>query len=124
MIPAVNGPKMGKLRKQIGSVFKKEGLKITVTTTLVEVDILDVTLKAVNGRYCPYRKPNNHPLYINAQSNHPPNIIKSQPKMITTRLSDISCNAKEFNKAKGAYEQALRSSEYVEKMECIEKTSQ
>lgn len=43
--------------------------------------------------------------------------------MITKRLSDISCNAEEFNKAKGAYEQALRSSGYEEKMEYIEKTS-
>ena len=123
MIPAANGPKMDKLRKQIGSVFKKEGLKITVTTNLVEVNFLDVTLNAVNGRYCPYRKPNDHPLYINAQSNHPPNIIKQLPKMITKRLSDISCDAEEFNKAKGAYEQALRSSGYDEKMEYIEKTS-
>ncbi|KAL5252284.1 hypothetical protein ACHWQZ_G015157 [Mnemiopsis leidyi] len=43
--------------------------------------------------------------------------------MISKRLSDISCDAEEFNKAKGAYEQALRSSGYDEKMEYIEKTS-
>ena len=122
IIPAANGPKMDKLRKQISDMFKKEGLKITVTTNLVEVDFLDVTMNTVSGKYFPYRKPNDYPLYINAQSNHPPNIIKQLPKMITKRLSEISCNAEEFNKAKGAYEESLRNSGYDSKMEYIENT--
>ena len=67
IIPAANGSKMDKLRKQISDMFKKEALKITATTKLVEVDFLDVTMNTVSGKYFPYRKPNDYPLYINAQ---------------------------------------------------------
>ena len=33
------------------------------------------------GKYWPYRKPGGIPLYINAKSNHPPNIKKQLTKM-------------------------------------------
>ena len=45
IIPAANGSKMDKLRKQISDMFKKEGLKITVTTKLVDV----VKLRCTKG---------------------------------------------------------------------------
>ena len=35
------------------------------------VNYLDVTFDLTNGTYCPYRKPNDHPQYINTKSNHP-----------------------------------------------------
>ena len=66
------------------------------------------------GRYWPYRKPNNEPLYINSRSNHPPNIIKMLPASIGNRLSSISCDAEAFNDAKPEYENALKSSGFTD----------
>ena len=74
------------------------------------VNYLDVTFNLNNGTYCPYRKPNNQPLYINAKSNHPPNIIKQLLDSLSRRISDNSCNEDEFNKAMTEYETALKSS--------------
>ena len=63
-----------------------------------------------SGKYSPFRKPNNELLYINAKSNHPPSILKELPQMINRRISDLSCNEEEFNKAKGQYEASLSNS--------------
>ena len=41
------------------------------------VNFLDLTLNLSTGKYKPYKKPDNKPLYINVNSNHPPNIIKN-----------------------------------------------
>ena len=60
--------------------------------------------------YYPYRKPNDRPLYVNANSNHPPTILKQLPTMVNTRLSLLSINEDEFDKAKPLYENALKSS--------------
>ena len=38
-----NGPKLDKLRKKIITIFKAEGLSITIETNLIETDFLDVT---------------------------------------------------------------------------------
>ena len=43
-------------------------------------------------------------------SNHPPSIIKHLPSMINKRISNLSCNEYEFNKAKPLYKSALKSS--------------
>ena len=54
-----------------------------------------------------YRKANNTPQYINAFSNHPLTIIKQLPKVIDKKISDLSCNKKEFDKVKSIYESVL-----------------
>ena len=120
IIPQSNGPKLDKIRKQITATFKKEGLKITIETNMVEVDFLDVTLNLNTGKYSPFRKPNDTPLYVNKHSNHPPTIIKQLPEMIKRRISDISCNKEEFDKAKGTYETALKNSGYDQQLEYID----
>ena len=60
---------------------------------LKTVDIFDVRFDLVNNTYQPYRKPNNEPVYIHKQSNHPSNILKE-------RILDISCDENVFNNAK------------------------
>ena len=65
-----------------------------------KTDFLDVTFDLPSGKYWPYRKPNNEPLYVNAKSNHPPVVIKHLPMNITEIRSSISCNKDEFNKTK------------------------
>jgi hypothetical protein len=122
IIQKANGPKLDRIRKKIIETFKKEGLKITIEIDLTEVDFLDVKMNLASGKFFPYRKPNDQPLYINTQSNHPPTIIKQIPEMIGRRISDLSCNKEEFEKAKGMYEAALKNSGYKGKLEYKENT--
>ena len=89
-VKSTSGPVLDKMRKNIITLFKNEGLGITIDTNLTETDFLDVTFNLATGKFFPYRKPNNIPLYINVKSNHPPSIIKDLPKMINKRLSDFS----------------------------------
>ena len=60
-----------KARKDFSKVIGDLGLKITVQSNLKVVDYLDVTLNLTAGKYCPFWKPDNDPLYINAKPNHP-----------------------------------------------------
>ena len=82
---------------------------------------MDVTLNLTTVKYWPYRKPGDTPLYINLESNHPPNIKKQLPRMISMRLSQNSCNPDEFSKAIPEYQEALEKSEYRKKLTYIKK---
>ena len=104
----LSGPDIERKRKEIIKVFKNCGLNITIKTNLTSVDFLDVRFNLKDNTYEPYRKPNSDPIYINKQSNHPPNIIRDIPKAISKRLSDISCNKSMFDKTVHVYEKALK----------------
>jgi hypothetical protein len=95
-IRGTSGRKFDKLRKDIIQLFQEEGLRITIESNLTVTDYLDVTLDLLKNKYYPFRKPENKPLYIDAKSNHPQNIIKEFPKMICRRIADLSCNEEEF----------------------------
>ena len=43
IVHKANGPKVDRLRKDIISLFKDEGLSITIDTNLIETDFLDVS---------------------------------------------------------------------------------
>jgi len=105
-----SGPQTKRTKKKITEIFKSHGLKITIECNLQQVDFIDVTFNLQSGKFWPYRKPNNTPLYIHRESNHPPNIIKQLPIMIENRVSSISCDENEFEKAKGDYSNALKNS--------------
>ena len=98
IVHKANGPKVDRLRKDIISLFKDEGLSITIDTNLIETDFLDVSFNLNTGKYFPFKKPNNTPLYIHSKSNHPPSIIKQLPSMTNKRISSLSCD--ETDKAK------------------------
>ena len=66
-----SGPEIDRMRKQIIKVFKECGLNIVIKMNLKTVDFLDVRFNLTNNTYEPYRKPNNEPVYININSNHP-----------------------------------------------------
>ena len=103
-----SGPVLPRMRKDIISIFKNEGLSITTETNLIETDFLDGTFNLLTRKYSSFTKVNNKPLYINAKSNHLNTIIKELPKMINKRLSELRCNQEEFNKAKPLYEEARK----------------
>ena len=106
-INSSSGPVLDKMRKNIIALFKNEALSITIETNLFETDFLNVTFNLVTGKFFTFRKPNNQPLYINAKSNHPANILRDLPSMINKRSSDLSCNEEEYEKAKPLCECAL-----------------
>ena len=66
------GPTMERTRKKITRLFQAQGLRITSECNLSRTDFLDVCFDLNEEAYIPYRKPNNTPLYIHAQSNHSP----------------------------------------------------
>ena len=53
-----------KARKVLCEILGDLGLKITVKSNLKVVNYLDVTLNFTTGKYYPFRKPDNNPLYI------------------------------------------------------------
>ena len=85
-------------------MFNEFDLKVTAQINNHQVNFLDVTFNLSEENYHPYRKPNNDPLYIDARSNHPPNIIKQLPKSINDRLSALSSDEKSFKASAPLYE--------------------
>ena len=49
-------------------------------------------------------KPNNTPLYVSINSNHPPNIIKNIPVNVNKRLNLLSKNEEVFKDAISLYQ--------------------
>ena len=113
----MNARSADKARKVFCKILGDLGLKITVQSNMKIVNYLDVTLNLTTGKYYPFRKPGNTPLYINAKSNHPPSIIKQIPTSISTRISSLSCDSTEFDKSSQLYNDALRSSGYDERIQ-------
>ena len=117
------GPRLDKMRKDIIALFQQHGLKITIDTNLSTVEFLDVAFDLHRNRYYPHRKPNDPPLYINASSNHPKSILKQVPEMINERISNLSCNAREFSRVKDIYQTALTASNFNKELEYLPKQS-
>ena len=104
--------KTDRIRIDITEVFKNAGFKIEVKTNLHIVDFLDVTFNLLDGKYKPYKKPNDQLLYVNTSSNYPPQIVKQLPIYISNRLSNNSSNKQVFDMSKVEYEKAVRESGY------------
>ena len=111
-----NDPVLDRLRKNIISVFKNEGLSIPIETNLIETNFLDVTFNLQTGKYFPFRKVNNKSLYVNANANHLHTIIKELPKRISKGLSELTRDQEEFNKAKPLYEEVISESQSITKV--------
>ena len=101
-----------KLKKDLCLIFRAEGLEITVAANKKVVNFLDVNLDLNTGIHRPYSKPNNKPIYVNSQSNHPPSVLRAVPNGINVRLSNISSNEDVFNVEKGVYQEALKEAGY------------
>ena len=114
-----SGPDLERLRKKIIKLLQSHGSKIISSTNLVQTDFLDVTLDLKLRKYWPYRKFNDQPLYIHHQSNHPPAIKKQLPPILSNRLSQLSCNQEEFEKAASDYQEAMLKSEFAGELEYV-----
>ena len=112
VVKNINGPKLGKLRREIIAIFKAEYLSITIETNLIETDFWDVTFNLHTGKYFPYLKPSNDPFYIKInQTTQIPSGKSSLGWLMNFKMiSELSCNKEEFVKAKGIYEKAISES--------------
>ena len=79
--------------------FESYNLRITIDVNHKIVDFLDVTFNLESGLYQPFLKPNDSPIYVNKDSNHPPCILKNLPASVNKRLSSISSNEGVFREA-------------------------
>ena len=79
---------------------------------LFETDFLYVTFNLKSNKLFPYHKPNDHPLHMNNQSNHPPSIRKHLPDMINDRITKFSHDQDSFNQASLLYTEALKNNGY------------
>ena len=113
----MNPQQTEKLKQQIVTVFGRNGLEITVEANLQVVDILDVTLDLTSDTYRPYMKPNDLPLYVHVDSNHPPTTTRSIPTGVNRRLSKLSSSKELFDAAAKPYQDALARSGYHHKLE-------
>ena len=115
-IPIQSGQKTEKLKAAIHRFAKGLGLRVTIEAPLTSTDFLDVKLDISTRSFAPYSKPNSKLLYVNANSNHPKNIIRSIPKIINDRLTKRSSSEKEFDENKSEYERALKETGYDAKL--------
>ena len=73
--------------------------------------------------YKPYRKPDNYPVYININSNHPSTTIEELPKCIGKRLSELWCYKEIFEKAIPPYHDAFKKIGFKENLVNTPKTT-
>ena len=109
---SMSNQKLDRIRKRLHNFFKQFELQITVETGLKKVDFLDVSFDLNDGTYQPYRKPNDTPVYVHKESNHPKHVLNNIPKAINKRLTELSSNKNKFDKSKTIYQEALTRSGY------------
>ena len=102
------------IQKKIISAFKFLGFKIEVSSNNKIVNFLDVTLDLSNNTYKLFIKTDQHPLYINVNSNHPKTIIKQVPIAVNLRIRILSANEKIFQESSKIYMDALKNSGFRE----------
>ena len=104
------------IKQKICEVFRNQGLRITVDANKKIVQFLDVELNLNEESFKPFIKPNDVPLYVHKQSNHPPSITKNIPEAINKRLSALSSDEKTFASITPIYQEALKKSGYDYKL--------
>ena len=119
-IPNSNGPISSSIQKKIIRTFKFLGFKIEVSSNNKIVNFLDVTLDLSNNSYKPFIKTDQHPSYINVNSNHPKNIIKKVPKAVNWRICKLSVNEKIFKESRKMYIDALKNNGFKEEFRYLE----
>ena len=67
----VTGSEAERIKKNLTKQFQSLGLRVTINVNLKTVNFLDLTLRLKSGKFWPYRKPGDRPLYVNRLSNHP-----------------------------------------------------
>ena len=82
------------------------------------VNFVGVTFELITGKYKPYGKPNDNPLYIHKHSNHP------LPASINKRISTLSSVFDVFDVAVQTYQNAMAHINFSHKMEYMPHVTQ
>ena len=113
----ISRPQADQIRKYFINTFRREfQANIVCETNLGTVNFLDVATDLTTGKYKPYNKPGNIPLYINIKLNQPPNIIKNSPENISRRINKFSSDKSIFENSKDLYNSALSNSGFKHKI--------
>ena len=111
-----NGHQNDKIRKELIKIFQTHGLKLEIKCNLKNVDYLDITFDLNTGSYRAYRKPNNDTRYLNANSNHPPPILKQIPAAFSKRIPTNSSNKQILQNEAPYYSNISKDCGYKEKI--------
>ena len=104
-------PRLAELeKKKVCKIFNNNGFNITANVNVKNVNFLDIQFDLETDTYRPFMKPNETPIYVSTESNHPSTIIKNIPKAVNLRLSKISSNKEIFDSAKHPFQEALKKS--------------
>ena len=107
------------LNRRLKKLFMDMGLNITTDSGMTCTDFLDVKLDLDSCEFCPFRKINDNPLYIDINSDHPPKIKKQLKNMIQKRLSTLSGRKAVFDREKTIYEKVLKNAGHQHNLEYI-----
>ena len=114
------------IKKKICETFRKHSLDITIEANKKIVQFLDVELNLSDNTYKPFIKPNDTPVYVHKESNHPPCLAKNIPEAINKRLSALSSSEEMFQSVAQIYQDALKNAgyEYILKFKPSQPTNQ
>ena len=84
-----SGPESKRKRKEMIKTFNTYNLSITTETNISAVNFLDTLFDLIHDIYKPYQKPNDNPVYINKNSNHPPTVLRQLAKSIRKRKKHL-----------------------------------
>ena len=101
-----------RIKKDICATFNENGLNVTVSANLKVVQFLDVEFNLSEESFKPYLKPNQNPLYVNINSNHPHSVTKNIPVAVNRRLCALSSDEKMFKSVAPIYQAALNNAGY------------
>ena len=71
------------MKKKLCKIFKENGFNITIEANVKSVNFLDINMNLSTGIYKAYMKPNDSPLYVHKNSNHPPSILNLRGSLKT-----------------------------------------
>ena len=100
------------IEMEMHRIFAANGLKIITNVNRKIVEFLDVTLDVKDGSNGPHHKPNSKPIYVQAQSNHPPSVLKNIPISVNLRLNALSSSEENFSAVADHYQEALNNAGY------------
>ena len=99
--------------KKVCSVIKGLGFNVKTSLWQVKAEFLDISMDFTYLENDAYMKPNNTLLYVNANSNHHPKILKNLPSNIIGRVINITSRDEKIKEAIAPYQKALKESNYT-----------
>ena len=103
-------------KKKTKEVFTQAALRITIETNQKVVNYLDITFNLLTEKCYLIENPGT-PFCTQTQNQitppPSPSILRQLPKAVSQRVSDQSCNKKEFYRPTHAYNDALKFSNFL-----------